>query len=252
MGCSETIIKQDNTMEIDFMILFEESDFKDGLIMLSKEKRTSRIANKLPRRYKSYKITDVGKLGLIIMGIPQLYTLYIRLPKQNIWIQASLWEEEMLSQQNDEIIKVYTELGAKEIKCNIHNMNKNSFGISANIDNPANVNIGGNFDSSKQNENDIQQYIKIENPIKKTYNNIDEFMDKNKIYYLKSSPSLLNNISLKLEHPEIKIFNTQFTFTHGIHYNAKLEAKFNNIGIDLGIKNNQNNKIIIKYDVLFE
>jgi hypothetical protein len=258
MGCSDSRMNRTEEFEcpmIEFMTLFEESDFEPRTFLKNRVEKAKKVASKLPGRFRAYNINEVHKEKLIIKGMPELYVLYIKLPKEKVWVSSETWEEEFLNVQMIETIHIWTELGASDIIFSSKRLSKNNDSIMGDIGAGlpgTKLILGGKYDSGNTEESDLSGHIKLQENTVNNYNNIDEFIKKNGLYYVKFAPEWINIISYKINNPEISNIDFQYTFTKGLHYNGKLSAKFDEIGVSFGMSTDEAHKTSVKYNIIFK
>jgi hypothetical protein len=258
MGCNTSQSIYENKIEcpmLEFMTLFEKKDFNKHTFYKSRVEKAYKVASKLPGRFKAYVITDIKHEQLIIKGMPQLYVLYIKLPKEKIWIASDLWEEEFLNAQMIETIHIWTQLGANEIKFSANRSSKNNKSligdIGVGLPGQA-ISFGGKYNLDDTEESDLSGHIKLQDVKMEEYKDRQDFIEKNNLYYIKFAPEWLNIINYKLGNDGLKQLDFQYTFAKGLYCNSKLNAKFNEIGISFGTSSNESLRTIVKYNIIFQ
>lgn len=256
MGCSSSHdIKSAKSMSTEFMILFESDDFEERIFFDNKVEKAQKVSSKLPGRFAAYDITKLDELNIRIKGMPVIHALYIKLPKENIFVTSDTWEEDFFSAQILETMHIWTQLGAKEIKFDSQRSLDNSHAIMADIGigSPGTkFSVGGSYENRKSEEGKFSGNVVLDHPKKINYVDLDNFIDKNNIYYSRFAPRWLNIIEYKLDNQNLYHIDFQYTFTKGIHCSAKVFAKFNDIGISFGLSSDRTQSTYVCYDVDFE
>lgn len=256
MGCAESrpmLKEQQECYILEFMTLFQKSDFEKGYFRNRVEK-AYKVASKLPGRFRAYDIRDVQKNGLIIKGMPELYVLYIKLPKEGIWISADLWEEEFLNAQMIETIHIWTQLGATDIKFSAKRLSKNSKSLMGDIGlglPGKQLSLGGSYNNGGSEESDLSGHLELRDVNTIKYESREDFIKKNGLYYVKFAPEWLNIMSYKLNNEGLAHIDFQYTFTKGLHLNGKLHGKFDELGISFGMSESESTKTAVTYNITF-
>jgi hypothetical protein len=255
MGCKQSSIKpKDRATDIEFMVLFESEDFEETFFFKNMVEKAKIVAKKLPGKFHTYDIADIEKHNLQIKGMPILHILYVKLPKECIYIPSEEWDEEYFNAQMLETINTWTELGAKEIKFSSHRIMKNKATVEASLGGgfaDVNLDIGGKYVSSKNEDGKISGKISIDSPKDKKYDNYITFIENHDLFYISKIPQWRNIIGYKINNPSVNHIDFQYAFTRGFYCNLKLHAKFNDIGISIGVSNSNNQESIVEYDVDF-
>lgn len=256
MGCasSRDIKSKGGTFGSDFMILVNSDDYESHHCFSSLVEDSKKLGKKLPGRLHIYNITKLNLSQINIKGLPSLHSLYVKLPKENIYVLSDSWEAEFFNVQMLESIYIWTQLGAKEIKFTSQQNICNSKEFNAEIGGGAflaNANLGGKYENNDTENGKMSGNIIIDNPKKINYEGLSDFINKNNIYYSKFSPQWLNIITYKLNNPTLTHIDFQYEFTKGVHCGGSIAAKFNNIGISFGLSSDKSNSVHVEYYVEF-
>ncbi len=190
------------------------------------------------------------KKPYVVQDFITTHKLYVRLPKENIYIEVDKFEHEYLKSKAEELIYIFRKLGARELSIIVRKDNvtddAQGFNVSGGLANYG-VDTGINVQETMVDVSDINTHLTFEiinniNNVKEspdvTYNNL---MNDPNIHYLSNHPDGLSFVNDRLFGNATII---EFTFIHKntLSINDSFSAKLNKIGIDLK-NNNTSNKI---------
>ena len=111
MGCNMSDTIEDN-VSLDFLILLKKDDYRATFQCMSTMNKFKRNLRKLPGNVNIEKLSKTTK---DIKGLKIPYVVYIKLPKENVYVTSDTWEYEYFNSQVMELIGIFTLLGASEI-----------------------------------------------------------------------------------------------------------------------------------------
>lgn len=249
MGCGLSDLREDN-VSLEFLILLKKSDYKKTFSCMSKMHKIKHIIRKLPGNVN---IDQISKTTKQIKGLNVPYVVYIKLPKEHIYVTSDVWEFEYFNSQVMELIGIFTALGANEISFNAQKgnieVNVIEAGLNAKIPN-INVSIEGHRENEHKEQSKFSGHIQINNVKKIKYDSVSEFIDKNKLYYAKFYPEWKSLIGYKLTTDTSKI-DFEYTFHKGFHCQTKVGAKLELAGVICGFANTKMEDVTLKFCVNF-
>jgi len=254
MGCSESILENEN-MSLSFLILLKKSDYKKNIECLNKVSKIKRIARKLPGNVIICELSDSKH---VIKGLKVPYVVYSKLPKEGIYVSSDTWDAEYFNSQIMELIQIFTNLGAIEIRFNSGRGQHHDSSVTGHLGFKVNnvpVGLGADIEHEESYEvgNTFGGHIKIKKPKRKSYKSVDDFIVKNGLYYANYYPDWKALIKHKLE-TSTSILNFEYTFHRGFFCNDSLSVDLERIGIysKLSMSNSSNNNIAIMFKIDFE
>lgn len=249
MGCTLSNTVDDN-VSLDFLILLKNDDFQKSFQCMSKMHKIKQIVKKLPGNVC---VELLSKTTKQIKGLKIPYVVYIKLPKEHVYVTSDTWEFEYFNSQVIELISIFTALGANEIKFNAVKSNndeeKIDTSLSTNMSHMT-VSIGGSKEMTHNQHSKFSGHIEINNVQKIKFKDVNEFIEKNQLYYANFYPEWKSLIGYKLMTDTTKI-DFEYTFHKGFHCQTKVGTKLESFGIICGFTNIDVKDITLKFCVKF-
>lgn len=252
MGC--TLSEQESDcMSLDFLVILKKGDFSKTLECLNKKNKILRTLSKLPGNVN---IGRFGEANYIVKGLKMPYVLYTKLPKEGIYVTSDSWDIEYFNSQILELIQIFTALGAFEIEFfsnleHTSDMSTNAH-VGLRVPNvPIKLSTEMNHSKSDEYENTFGGMIKIKSSKKISYEDSDDFIKKNKLFYTKFYPEWRSIIEYKLANSITKL-DFEYTFHRGFYCNSSLGTDIEKLGISCKITSATNNYTTIAFKVGFQ
>ena len=177
--------------------------------------------------------------------------LYIRLPKEKLYVSSDVFQERCLDSKMNELISIFSTLQAKSIKISV--IHENASNIKLNIGAGANVkgiNVDANINSETDKSNKISttREITFQDPENSEKLNVELFGDYNKFFYLPKDESWINIIRRRVNN---KSSGDDYKYNYK-DYNCvskELSTQLKFLHINLQYNSSQYEKLIIEYDV---
>ena len=252
MGCYFSEL-EDDSMVLEFLVILKKSDFSKTFECLNKKNQILRTLSKLPGNVR---IGKFGETGYTIKGLKMPYVLYTKLPKENIYVTSDSWDTEYFHSQILELIQIFTALGAYEIKFDTdleHNSEKTlKLATGLKIPNIP-IKLSAEITHAQEEDSDISfdGLIKIKSITQIEYSGIDDFINKNKLYYTKFYPDWKNIIEYKLNNTIIKL-EFEHTFKRGFYCSTTLGADIEKNGISCDISGHTGETTSVSFKVSFQ
>ena len=163
---------------------------------------------KLHIKYES-EIRDDISGNFNIKGIVQLKTLYIKLPKENIYVDSSKFQEELFESKFNELLNIFASLNARYVDFYFHNMDTylEHLSVSASV---SKLEAGESTLSNHKTQS--KRRIRAEYSDKSnTPFNPEKFKEKRMFYYLPKEYGWRNLIKQRLEN---KMMNQEYTYKY--------------------------------------
>jgi len=151
---------------------------------------------KLHVKYESEIREDISG-NFNIKGVVQLKTLYIKLPKENIYVDFGIYQEEIFESKFNELLNIFASLNAKYVDFYFHNMDTyiENFATSASLSKvEAGENILSNHTIQSKRRIRAEYADKSQTPF-----DPQKFKDKKTFYYLPKEHGWRNVIKNRLE-----------------------------------------------------
>ena len=225
-----------NDLSLEFLIMLKEHDFKKKTYCCSLLKHIKRATKKLPGivHICSYENIKNHK----VKGLVLPYVLYMKLPKEEIYVSSDAWESEYFNSQTLELLKIFTSLGASDIK--FKTSRDHNEGTMMGVHTNANLNainipikVGAELDHYEDSDdaNVFDGQIKTKQPTLEKYNNLDELINRHNLYYVKNNYEWQSLISYKLQNDSVTKLKFNTTFYKGFKCGTKITADLEALGI---------------------
>jgi hypothetical protein len=257
----------------------KKNDFLEFLIILCDDDYKGTFFNKSiyenllkQRKYFNDNLNLVNKKDIkknndyLIDGMANIQKLYIKLPKENLYIDSSQFHNRYLNSKINELISVFSVLKAKTIKVTIESQTENNFKFNLSAGVKLNgVSLKTGAEKTKDTNNKLQSHWELEffqndngntNANTNTTNNsntkinINEFADNKKFYYLPKEAEWIDAIRKRVsQNASSDKFTYSYSDTNDIKYKGFTNLKLFNISCDYNKKQYENINInyVIEY-----
>ena len=251
MGCANSIEYNGEPTKNDimeFLIILKESDFTSKPKCANFHSKIIKYEDEIPGvlncvdLLKISELEEDTKLPKFIfrdIAIPRI--MYIKLPKENVYVKSEEWEFEYMKSQIQEIIIIFGLLGAKKItydtsdNCAEHK----EIGANLGIGDPAtaSANIGMEIKYGKSSYSKFRGEAEFPVPID-SVPSLHKLLEEKNLYYL---PRKFHWKTMVRNRIKSHILRDKFDYEFGkdMYINSNLTTKFNNIGV--GFKFGSNN-----------
>jgi len=247
---------------LEFLIILCDDDYKGTFFYKSMYDNLLK-----QRKYFNDNINIVNKKDIkksneyLIDGMANLHKLYIKLPKENLYVDSSQFHNRYLNSKINELISVFTVLKAKCIKVTIESQTENNFKLNLS----AGVKMNGvSFKTGAEKTQDKNNKLKSDweleffqgnngnngNNGNCTSNkiNINEFADEKRFYYLPKEAEWIDAIRKRVsQNVSSDKFTYSYSDTNDIKYKAFTNLQLFNISCDYNKKQFEN--ININYEI---
>jgi len=214
-----------------FLILLNDQDFEKACPLFPSLRYRILHFNDFPGKLEVKRFSDVESLEYKIEDSPQPKQLYIKLPKEKLFIDIKNYEYRLLTSKMNEIINIFMDLGAIKIETAYFRENTENIEISGGVN--VNINhIDVGTDNSYINNNTAVNYTKemIEFPVRDNFE-LDVFkLYKN--YYLPKMNEWQNIITRRVD-GENQTINYMFTNKENKKLRRKLVEKLKCLNISV-------------------
>ena len=245
----------ENELSLEFIIILKDHDFLYNRCG-SLYKHIKKATKKMPGKVNICRHDEIKKYK--IKGLILPYVLYIKLPKEDTYVSSDAWETEYFNSQTLELLKIFTLLGASDIKFKTtrdHN-DINSVGLHAGLNlNSINVPVKVGTDIEHYEDvddgNAFDGQIKIKQPLTEKYNSLESLIEKNSLYYVKNNYEWQSLISYKIQNDTITKLKFNTTFYKGFKYGTKIAADLEALGISVCLFDSGSKYVKIIFEVYF-
>jgi hypothetical protein len=260
MGCKlSRSMRENDIMDSDimeFLIVLKPNDYKVMCPLVdSYSTKVKKSENDLPGILYVVSITNINhvdpnekrpKFVTQDMVIPRV--LYIKLPKENIFVKAEKWEYEYLKSQIQEIIHIFGIMGAKNIKYEIINSDNANLAISGGL-NVGELPIGADLKVTSRRGNTTELSGELEYP---TFaNNVPSekiLRESENIYYLSRKYDWQNICERRIV-SNVTTDDFIYKFNSDMCFSAKLFGKMDKLGINFNFETSSVKNFTMKFEV---
>jgi hypothetical protein len=237
---------------LEFLIIIDEEDYKGTRISYSKYEKI--IKNKKHFNGKLHietmkemeKYNSLPTNPYLIEGFPTTHILYIKLPKEQLYVDSSHFHERYLNSKINELISIFSSLQAKKITVSIETQSQNelslSLGLGLNV-NGVSVKAGG--ENKEENSKSMKRSWHIDFFDKKDKKiNINDFADEAKFYYLPKETEWIYAIRKRItEGASVDKFTYTYSNTNNLKRQLFASLQLLEINCDYKKHNFENLKI---------
>ena len=240
MGCIYSN-NEDDIMSLDFLVILKKKNLSKKFGCMAKINKLKYALKRLPGNIHLATFDDSS---YNVKGLRLPRVLYIKLPKENIYVTSDTWDGEYFNSQILELVEIFTELGATEIKFSTSSSksNESSIGASSSVQLPnVPINLTTDVESTRKDEQStsLNGLIKMKSVTTIQYDSVGEFIKRNNLYYTGMYPEWRSLILFKL-HKNVTILNFEFTFNRGMYCNTSIGTNLSNMGISCHISESIN------------
>ena len=251
---SSILTKNKKNVFLEFLIILCDDDYKGAFYYKSIYENVLK-----QRKFFNDNLTIVNKKEItknneyLIDGMATLKQLYMKLPKENLYVNSSQFHNRYLNSKINELISVFTVLKAKCIKVTIDSQTENNFKFNLS----AGVKMNGvSLKTGAEKKQDISNKLKSDWELEffqsgnDTSNkiNINEFADEKRFYYLPKEAEWIDAIRKRLsQNVSSDKFTYSYSDTNDIKYKAFTNLQLFNISCDYNRKQFEN--ININYEI---
>ena len=262
---SSILTKNKRNDFLEFLIIVSDDDYKSTIFYKSTYENLLK-----QRNFFNDSLNIVNKKDIIkhneysIDGMAMLKKLYIKLPKEKLYVDSSQFHNRYLNSKINELISVFSVLRAKNIKVTIQSQTENNFKLNLNAGAKMNgVSLKAGVEHTNDNSNKLQSEWEIEffnndndnngnNNNDKNGNkiNINDFGDINRFYYLPKEAEWIDAIRKRVsQNASSDKFTYSYSDTNDIKYKGFTNLKLFNISCDYNKKQYENINInyVIEY-----
>jgi hypothetical protein len=253
----EEEIEADNDV-MKFLIVLAENDFKancwpfkrystsvkNGGAYLSGELDVISIRDISQRKDGKH---SKNLLKYKINEITNLKTLYIKLPKENMYVKSNVWQFEYMKSQIREIIHIFGLLGAKSVEYKVLSSNLSSFEFSSNVS-AGNIPIesGATINNKNGLSTEISGNITYQVPDKFPTSCI--LCSSDNIYYLTRKDDWKDICERRITNKATSD-NFTYKFNTDISFSFKVTEKFKKLGISFNVSSDETKNFTMEFKV---
>lgn len=264
-GCvsiRDGIFKARESDILEFMIVLKPVDYHNICPLVpSYSQRLRRSEGSFPGILHIVNINSINKIdkktGQALYTFQDIViprVLYLKLPKEGVYVRHDSWEYEYLKSQIQEIIYIFALLGAKTVNYEVINSssNKSSTGVDLNmqhlssgiaVESGVKVSRGNSLSSELSGS---LEFSEARGGTKRP--TIDLLLKSKNIHYLARKYDWRQMCIQRIER-SVSSDNFHFMYHSDMYIDANMSAAINSLGIGFQLKNSQLNSLSIKFSV---
>ena len=245
-----TLVKQNRKNDfINFLIVLADKHYQKKCYS-SQSLYDSLLKEDFPGTIDIVKLPDLQKSTVfIIKEAVVLKKLYIRLPKENLYIDSSKYEEYLLNSITNEFLRVISTLKPMSIKIQMFNQNKNDFEFDVNTSiSFQGIDLGSDVKNQQTNNSSNKKEWLLTFRKDNIKMDLSCFLDSSKFYYL---PKYNEWTDLIHNRANYNVNTAKYVYEHTIDNNIKLEfvEKMKCLKIDCKYKKSKYENIRFEYEI---
>ena len=243
---------------MQFLIVLCDSDFKSPCLL--QKKYSTRVKNSggyLSGILDVINVRDVSKrrennrgknvLQYKINEVVNLKTLYIKLPKEKLYVKSNRWQFEYMKSQVREILHMFGLLGAKNVEYEIINSNANLVNFLTQVT-TGKIPIESGFEINSKNILSTEISGRTEYAVPKTYPTEKSIYNSNNIYYLSRKDDWQDICERRIVY-KVTVDNFTYKFNTDVSFSAKVTEKFRGLGISFNISSEETKNFTMNFKV---
>lgn len=235
---------------LEFLIVLTDKHYKKKFCWSSDSLYNNLLENDFPGHVNIINLKDFKDNNNFIIKESVIFKkLYIKSPKENLYIDSSKYEEYLLNSITNEFLRVISTLKPISIKLKISNKNNNevTFDVNTSIS-FQDIDIESGIKNQQiSNSNNSKEWLLT---FMRDTKNVDLtcFLDKTKFYYLPKYVEWTDIIHNRINYSENR---TKYVYEHTINNNINIEfiEKMKVLNIDCKYKKSKYENLKFEYDI---
>lgn len=248
-------VPEDN-LEFEFLIVIKQHDVYRTYMRCISFNRTEtfmKFAKHVNGTLRLHIDDDQNKCPFPVRGVMTCNSMYVKLPKERVYIRMDAWYHEFLKSQMLELLYIFRMLGATNVHLTLENNSEDtgSIGVEAAV-----ADIGGGFGVKSSKVQSHGSLINLEatyDEDDKTfvpYKKLEDFVHDKNVFYLAQNQDWQDIIDQRLS---LLVRDLKFTFniSNAIQIDNKFYAKMNRLGLSLDISGSNKERVSVSGTVAF-
>jgi len=201
------------------------------------------------QKTQKQKIQNQNNQEYIIKDAIVLKKLYIRLPKENLYIDSSKYEEYLLNSITNEFLRIIATLKPMSIKMKIFNQNNNEIDFDMNTSiSFQGIDVGSDVKNQQTNNSNSTKEWLLTFRKNKSHIDLSCFLDKTKFYYL---PKYVDWTDLIHNRVNYNVNTAKYVYEHTIDNNINIEfvEKMKVLNIECKYKKSKYENLRFEYEI---
>ena len=227
-----------------------EQDFPGAIKIINQnDLQKSQEQKSQEQKSQEQKSQEQKSQDYIIKDAVVLKKLYIRLPKENLYIDSSKYEEYLLNSMTNEFLRIISTLKPMSIKLKIFNQNNNEIEFDMNTSiSFQGIDVGSGVKNQQtNNSNNTKEWLLT---FRKNKSRIDLscFLDKTKFYYL---PKYVEWTDLIHNRVNYNVNTAKYVYEHTIDNNIDIGfvEKLKVLNIECKYKKSKYENLRFEYEI---
>jgi hypothetical protein len=226
---------------IEYAIVLPETDFKPSWFFPSK---ATQLTLHIPT-LQLLKDADVASNTIIFDKAPRHNVLYLKLPKENLYVEATEFQDRIVHSELSEFINVLARLGAESITVRMTQKSSNHTNGCASLSAPG-FEVGACGDSKTTSEGVkewTQRFADTQTIHPESFKNKD-------YYYLPKHPDWVDLITNRLQYSALE---ARYVYKHANRRaaSANLIAKLKGVGVECDFGHSTYDTVELEYEIVY-
>jgi hypothetical protein len=235
---------------INFVIVLADKHYQKKHYWSNESLYDSLVKQDFPGSTHIVKLQDLQKSSdIIIKEVVVLKKLYIKLPKENLYIDSSKYEEYLLNSITNEFLRVISTLKPISIKIQMFNQNKHDFEFDVNTSiSFQGMDFGSDVKNQQTNNSSNKKEWLLTFRKDKRKMDLSCFLDTSKFYYLPKYTEWTDLIHNRVNY---NVNTAKYVYEHTVDNNINLEfvEKMKILCIDCKYKKSKYENIRFEYEI---
>jgi hypothetical protein len=254
MSICDVVVKNRSNDFLEFLIILNDEHYKRGIFGGASE-YDRLIEQKFPGElvilHKNELKSEENRGNYIIEGNVMCKKLYIKLPKENMYVDANKYQEKYINSNINEFIRIVSTLNASSIVFKLQNESDDQFGfqMGSNVK-VATVSGGLQAGMSEQNHTSGQNVWELTFEDTKRDIDIQVFGDKKRFYYLPKNSEWMDVIRNRVTYGA-KEAKYVYEYVDSTDVSADFLAKLKLLNIEVEFNKSKYEKLRVEYEIKY-
>ena len=247
------IVKHKKNDMLTFLILLHQKDYQKGLIQKSTYEKIISNSNLFPGNLIIINFNDFEndeyKNKYFIEGNSIPKQLYLKLPKEDLFVPIGTFQEKYLNSRINELISIFSNLKPKKISVSVDKNNLKSINFNVNIGTTTPIgDVTGGIKINQESNSQLQIIKHMEFNLDSKPVDPNYFKNEYKFYYLPKEEEWMELIRKRLKH---KLTSEKYIYSYKdtTKFKSSLTTKLQLLDIDVNYNEKKYDNLKIYYEV---
>lgn len=252
IGITENLREARENRFMEFLIILQDNDYKKPFLGKSLYDKIRKYKHLFPGELLVlHKEVLPIKKDIKIDGTIMMKKLYIKLHKENIYVDASKYQEKMIESTISEFMRIIFSLNPQHITLKMSNENNDS--LKAHVNASVNIKgvvagIGGSNEKNNNTHRDNTWVLNFDD--RNQYIDVNLFLDNSTFYYLPNHPEWNDIIRNRLLYGA-KDYHYVYNYNDTQEINTDFIAKLQVLDIDFKYDKQKYENFSLEYNIVY-